>query len=34
MKNKSKLICYEISKSGKYDEKSFLKLMNNKFNNE
>jgi len=36
-KNKSKLICYTgvgASKLGQYDEKSFLKLMNNKFNNE
>ena len=36
-KNKSKLICYtgiDANKSGQYDEKGFLKLMNDKFNNE
>ena len=35
--SKSKLICYTglgSNKSGQYDEKGFLKLMNNKFTNE
>ena len=34
IKNKSKLICYDgigANKSGKYNEKSFLKFANNKF---